>query len=873
MIPGSFPGRTPLRPGRGHVCTIYVAPAGDDNGAGTESDPLASLPAAVDRAEVLSATCPVSVVLREGTHYLTQTLVIRERPEGNHRIDFRAAPGERPTISGAARLDLAWKKLDGEIHVAHVRSHGIDSFDQLFVDGQRQVRARFPNGHPQSPLLENFAFIEDADEREYPDGTQATSAPPLPHRELYYSDDMFSAKRWSHPEDGIIHIFPRENWNALQFRLRGIDYERKTILLGEGGYQQHERFAARPGTMLDRTSRFYIENIREELDAPGEWFFDRRSGELFFFPPPATQLETATFEVPQLRELVRFEGTRDHLCRDIGFHGIRFTGTTTTFLGDYEVVSFGDWAIVRSGAVVFENAVRCIVEDCYFDAVGGNAIFINRFNDEITVCDCLVTECGESGIAVVGSSMLRRDRSSTCEYCGEHRPWGFGEHTDDYPRGCVIENNLIHDVGTWGKQTAAVFMSVTADNRIAHNEFYNIPRAAMCIHDGTFGGHVIEHNYMHHTCRDTDEHGTFNSWGRDTWWCHAQSHQGKSHPAGDVFRDALFQTVIRNNRFLDFSGWCIDLDDGSSNYDIYNNVSIGGGIKTREGDFRKVHNNIVYLPTIDKPTAIQVGNEGNSDVWYNNIIFAHRDCIHLTRPPANGKVVRHCDRNVYYSGVGAFASRGMGFEEWRAQGIDSESIYADPQFRDPERGDFTVGADSPALRLGFVNFPQDEFGTVDFPDTWADLERHFPLYDYDTMNRKMLKNIRLTSDFVSPDERGTMVLDAEEGRTESPSVYQWRLRYLNGGTYDCTVHYTSLAESECAISAFVESIGEEVVRQTLPIARSSAEEKIKERISLSGEDTDIVQLTLRVTPQAAGFSLRYLLLAPESGTADRPGGS
>ena len=30
----------------------------------------------------------------------------------------------------------------------------------------------------------------------------------------------------------------------------------------------------------------FVENIFEELDAPGEWFLDAKTGTLYFYPPP-----------------------------------------------------------------------------------------------------------------------------------------------------------------------------------------------------------------------------------------------------------------------------------------------------------------------------------------------------------------------------------------------------------------------------------------------------------------------------------------------------------------------------------------------------------------------------------------------------------
>jgi len=57
--------------------------------------------------------------------------------------------------------------------------------------------------------------------------------------------------------------------------------------------------------------------------------------------------------------------------------------------------------------------------------------------------------------------------------------------------------------------------------------------------------------------------------------------------------------------------------------------------------------------------------------------------------------------------------------KWQALGYDRNSTFADPLFVDPENGDYRVRPDSPALKLGFENFPMDHFGLLpDFPRHW-----------------------------------------------------------------------------------------------------------------------------------------------------------
>ncbi len=81
--------------------------------------------------------------------------------------------------------------------------------------------------------------------------------------------------------------------------------------------------------------------------------------------------------------------------------------------------------------------------------------------------------------------------------------------------------------------------------------------------------------------------------------------------------DALYKTVIRNNRFQCTHGWDIDLDDGSSNYHIYNNLCLQGGIKLRVEFKRTVENNLM----INNSFHPHVWFEQSEDVFRRNIVM------------------------------------------------------------------------------------------------------------------------------------------------------------------------------------------------------------------------------------------------------------
>ena len=137
--------------------SIYVAPHGSDSNPGTRQQPFASLQRAQHEARALKqhTTQPITVWVRGGTYYLEAPLVFTPEDSGTSEapISYMAYPQEIVTISGGRKLNCRWKPFKSGIMQCSV-SDGKQkplNFTQLFVDGKRQVRARYPNYDPQKP--------------------------------------------------------------------------------------------------------------------------------------------------------------------------------------------------------------------------------------------------------------------------------------------------------------------------------------------------------------------------------------------------------------------------------------------------------------------------------------------------------------------------------------------------------------------------------------------------------------------------------------------------------------------------------------------------------------------------------------------------
>ena len=719
--------------------TYYISPTGNDTAAGTDAAPFATLQRARDAIRELKSkgALPVGgiqVVVHGGTYHLDQTLVFTADDSGSTEapIDYYiAAPTETVVISGGRRLELKWEPYKNGIFQASVPGvkEGKVDFDQLFLDGQLQHLARYPNFDPNA--------------RNY-NGTAADCLSPK------------RVKTWAHPETAILHALHGNEWGDLHYRVTGVDAKGNAIL--EGGWQNNR------GSGPHHSARF-VENVFEELDAAGEWFLDKSAGTLYFMPPADVDLAKAKIEVAGLIHLIDFQGTKDKPVKFISLFGFTFTHAGRTFLGKYEPLLRTDWAIYRGGAIFMQGTENCTIAAANFENLGGNALFVSGYNRRAEISGCRFTNIGASAVCFVGETSAVRSATSW----SQGADWATvdrtpGPKTDDYPADCKVIDCLMHHFGTVEKQVAGVEIDMAARINVSHCSIYDCPRAGINIGDGCWGGHVIEFCDVFDTVKETGDHGSFNAWGRDRFW---QIHT----PAGKNFDelvaenpnlpewDCMEPITLANNRWRCDHGWDIDLDDGSSNYHIYNNVCLHGGLKNREGFDRIVENNILVNCTFHP----HVWYKNNRGVFRNNIVMDTYKPIGIKNWDAE------VDRNIFMTPAALKYTQ----DNWHT---DANSVAGDPMFVDPENGDYQVKEDSIALKAGFKNFPMDQFGVgsprlkseAATPRLTNGPESNTPKVDpkpHAWLGGTVRNVVGLgdRSAFGLPDETGVIVVDAAEG--------------------------------------------------------------------------------------------------------------
>jgi hypothetical protein len=656
--------------------SIYASPFGRDSNPGTKARPVASLEAAQKLARSQKALGKVTVRLRGGTYYLPETLIFTPEDSGTKKapVTYAAYENEEPVLSGGSRLNLSWTSFKDGIMMAHVPA-GLHT-DQLFVNGERQILARYPNYDPSAQYFNGWS----------PDA---------------FSHDR--AARWNDPRGGFIHAMHPSLWGDVHYVITGKDAEGNITY--EGGWQNNRRMGMHPQYR-------FVENIFEELDAPGEWFLDEKTSTLYYYPPAGLDLENATVEAVRLRHLIELRGEEDKPVRWINFRGLTLRHAARTFMDNKEPLLRSDWTVYRGGAILLTNAEDCALEELFIDQVGGNAIFINKYNRRIAIRRTHIADAGGNGVAFVGDP--KAVRSPLFEYNETQSIHNIdllpGPKTKDYPADCILEDSLIERTGRVEKQTAPVEISMAQDITIRHNSIYDVPRAGINVSEGTWGGHVIEYNDIFDTVKETGDHGSFNSWGRDRYW-NLKDIDADTVTAGPYRElpraDAVKPIILRNNRWRCDHGWDIDLDDGSSNYHIYNNLMLNGGIKLREGYFRVVENNVI----VNNSFHPHVWFKGSEDVFRRNIVFKPYQPIRIPQPWG-----AETDYNLMH--VAGLKDARPAVTLQQQSGRDEHSLEADALFVDPASADYRVREDSPALRLGFQNFPMDQFGVQ-----WPPLKR------------------------------------------------------------------------------------------------------------------------------------------------------
>ena len=305
----------------------------------------------------------------------------------------------------------------------------------------------------------------------------------------------------SRAHGGIIHAWHSQTWAMHMFEIAStfIHNDMVTLWFAKGGGKQGGRNWCRcdqctyagpwcgqhqnPSVDDSRlvSGSWLVENVLSELDDPGEYFFETKSKLLYVYPnkTAADKSGLQGLRLAVLEELITIgEG-----AMNISIQGIGFRDTAATYMGEWGIPSGGDWALHRGGAVFIQKASNILIENCPFERLDGNAIFLSGRTRNVTIRRNTFAWIGENAIATWGDTD------------------GFDALAGDYPIHTVVEGNVMRELGLYQKQSSGIAQNKAALTTIRHNIIFNVPRAGINFNDMLGGGDTVYRNLLFNTCR------------------------------------------------------------------------------------------------------------------------------------------------------------------------------------------------------------------------------------------------------------------------------------------------------------------------------------------------------------------------------------
>jgi parallel beta-helix repeat protein len=485
-----------------------------------------------------------------------------------------------------------------------------------------------------------------------------------------------------------INMFPgagRAN-TIMQLPPRGIDQDKRIVTLQP---------ASSGGLEILPGNRYFVANAFEELDSPGEWYLDRASGSLYFWPPRPTFQDQTAF-VPALDRLIEFKGdpARSKWVEGFTIRGFEFRHTT--YSRTAQATAPNDAAVWLAGAR------QCILESNRFVNLGGYAVRLENKSTANEIVGNEMTNLGEGGVIFHGPATSQATSN-------------------------LVAGNWIHHIGEVYKHVSAVSVSTGGGNRIAHNLLEHLPRSAVSVNSSDSANYshtnVVEYNEIQFTNLETADSGAIEVTGRHRKDTGNVIQYNRIRDTGGLGTDTdgKFRTPYHT--------WGIHLDDYASGTVVKGNVvarSARGGVSVLGGKNNLIDNN-VFVDGVEHQMFFQAADASSvSNRFTRNIVAFKEGQANLYQHAGTwaNSLFTQADRNLFWQTQGAnfFAGAKMTprgpFKTWQASGFDKNSMIADPAFMNAAQDIYQPANASPARQLGFESIPLDKIGFQGFDRSW-----------------------------------------------------------------------------------------------------------------------------------------------------------
>lgn len=655
---------------------FYVSRTGKDSWSGTISSangadgPFATLERARDAVRKLKNELsqrgekrPITVGVAEGTYQLSKPFTIGPEDSGSIHtpITYRAMPDKQPVLSGGREIS-EWAVQDDGVWSATLPAVADGSwyFRSLWVDNVRRPRACLPKkGY--------YTVAGQVENR---------------HQGFRFNPGEIT-DTWHNIDD--VEIVVVQFWTEARLRIQSVDTAASTVTFTGASW--------RP---LDWSKAWFVENVREGLNRPGEWYLDRSNGVISYIPMPGEQPDNVTVIAPINETLVEIAGTKEKPVEWVTVEGFRMHHTFWQMPYPHGI-SIPQAEIPRKEGVVFAGNL----------AYGENLPQVNVDVPSTVFCswihNCSITnnEIAHTGGWAIelfdGCRNNRIDRNHIFDIgAGAVRIGDPACPKDDdlETSDTKITNNVIHDGSQVYLGPAAIWVGQSSRNIVSHNEIYNSFEWGISVGwswnywpPARHRDNIVEYNHVHHL-------------GESHTGCHGAIY----------FLGVSPGTVCRNNLINHISGGCgIILDNACFGIVIERNITYhtgAAGLCFNYNDSGNiVQNNIFALSkahTYERfgdPPATGGEKVDQTGILYRNIFYWSEGSFMRRDSWPNFDTLM--DYNLYWdTREKEIRFAGLDFRGWQSQGLDKNSLIADPLFSDPDSGDFTLDPKSPAYLLG-----------------------------------------------------------------------------------------------------------------------------------------------------------------------------
>ena len=449
--------------------SYYISPDGDDSNPGTINRPFAS----IERARNAVRACRpltenVDIFLRGGTYRLSETVHFPSEDTGSndYRITYQAYKDELPVVSGGREI-TGFKKGDDDIWTAHLDdvAKGNWWFRQLYVDGVRQERGRYP----QIGFMKISGISTD-------------------NRTLKFDvslPDFDMAGR-------DVEVVAIQNWSisrSLISSSNSSELTSKTPI----GWVGHRQCIPRVGVNV------FLEHSLAFVKMPGQWYLSGKTGTLHYKAGPGENPNEKKFVAPALTKLIAIRGKAYEPVHNLHFKGIAFEHTAFNL----PEIGYNGIQACYHGTTVAEEATfavdvaiemnycdDCSIEKSTLQRIGGSGIGIGAGCRNNSILGCLIRDIGATGVNV-GHMPVKEPL------------WADWQNPRDIPVGNEVASCYIHHCGQdlWGAH--GIFDAMTRDTHLHHNEVAYIPYGGIATGfiwalDRTSQQNcVIEYNHVH----------------------------------------------------------------------------------------------------------------------------------------------------------------------------------------------------------------------------------------------------------------------------------------------------------------------------------------------------------------------------------------